>query len=113
MTSPIDDYQWSVRFLERIFRICGQDVLSTDYRRTAAMYAVTMVWICIVLSYAATYFDPEHYDASVRYTAASFSLGSTQVYIAVNNSLLPNKNQFAHSLRYPIRSPSNTYGCRS
>lgn len=77
--SPIDDYEWCVRFLKRIFRACGQDILAAEYHRTAVMYAITISYILILLAYICTFVDTNHYDVSVRYTAASFCAGAIQV----------------------------------
>lgn len=77
--SPIDDYQWSVRFLKRVFRVCGQDILSNGYRRDILMYTITMFWIIKTTFDLVTFLDTEHYNATVRYTAALFGFGALKV----------------------------------
>lgn len=77
--SPIEDFEWCVRFLKRIFRYCGQDVLAATYRRSILMYSISIWWILVVLFLIITIRDAEHYPASLRYAAAAFCSGVMQV----------------------------------
>lgn len=77
--NPNEDYQWCLQFLKRIFRQIGQDILAENYRRSIAMYSMSIWWILIAMCLMFTFADTEHYDASVRYAAASFCSGVVQV----------------------------------
>lgn len=77
--APIDDYQWSTRFIRRVFNLIAQPIFAENYRRDFKIYGFTVVWISIAISFVITARDTEHYDSSVRFTTTSFSFGVAQV----------------------------------
>lgn len=77
--APIDDYRWSLRYMQRIFQICGQGILAGKYHRGIMMYFILFNWIFVAISLISTTFDYDHYDNTVRFITGSFLCGAIQV----------------------------------
>lgn len=115
--SPIEDYQWCVRFFKRMFSHCHQNILSDAYRPSAMMFLISIVLILADVTFVTTFFETEHYNKAVRYAAASYGCGIVQVCdplsfpsIHLHTSIPLTGSGPSPCAFFPNRSPSNTFG---
>lgn len=93
--APIDDYLWSRRFLRRIFKLCGQDILAEKFRPDLYTAFTFLLWVFVTVSLAWTTFDA-NYDASVQYIAASFGFGAVQVILTSDSEMQKFRSETEH-----------------
>lgn len=97
---PNEEYEATLRFLRRIFRLLGQDIFAKDYRRTTIMYAIAIFLILIFICLASVSLDEKNYVISIRIMATVYGICLIQVctkYIWIQNlrKLQPTINFFA------------------
>lgn len=73
--------------------------MTENYRRNARMYSLTTLFVLTVLSFIVTFFDTEHFEATVRYAVASFAFGVTQVRASLPIVESPKINSYSN---FPI-----------
>lgn len=77
---PIEEFEWTLRSLRKVFQIISIDIFQSDYRRGPIYYLLLLSSLFLNICYISSIFDQQR-DFPIRFAASGMVFGAIQVCV--------------------------------
>lgn len=75
---PLEEFEWTLRSVRKVFKLISIDIFQPDYRRGATYYILLLSSLFLNICYISSIFDQQR-DFSARLSAGGLVFGAIQV----------------------------------